>query len=178
MSHTVELPEGVTASMDIATLTLKGAKGESARDFMNPQVGLTIKDNSVEIKTKRSTKRDKMLLGTFKAHILNMIQGVTEGHHYELKICSSHFPMNVSIAGKKFIIKNFIGEKFPRKITILEGADVKIEGTAIMVKSVSKEVAGQQSALIEEGCKRPGFDKRIFQDGIYIVNKDGKSMGQ
>ncbi|MCF7861118.1 50S ribosomal protein L6 [Candidatus Woesearchaeota archaeon] len=172
----IELPEGVTPTLDKGVLTLNGPKGEVTRDFFNPQFTLAAEGNKINIKTNKNSKKNKMMLGTTKAHINNIIRGITKGHDYELKICSGHFPMNVSISNKKLVIKNFIGEKFPRQINILDGVDVKIENDIIKVNSVDIELAGRQSALIEEGCKRSGYDRRIFQDGIYIIKKDGKSL--
>ena len=53
---------------------------------------------------------------------------------------------------------------------------VKVEAKDVIVESVDKELAGETAASIEELTKRPGFDKRIFQDGIYIYYKDGKGI--
>jgi large subunit ribosomal protein L6 len=61
-------------------------------------------------------------------------------------------------------------------LQIKEGATVKVEGDLINVTSTNKETAGQVSADIEQLTRRPGYDKRIFQDGIYIINKDGKEL--
>ena len=84
--------------------------------------------------------------------------------------------MNVSIAGNKFVVKNFLGEKVPRVLQLKQGAEVKIEGDMIYILSPNKETAGQVSADIEQLTRRPGYDSRIFQDGIYIINKDGKQL--
>ena len=82
--------------------------------------------------------------------------------------------MTVSVKGSIFEIKNFIGEKVPRTTVIKEGSTVKIDGHDIIVESINKEQAGQMAASIEQLTRRPGFDTRIFQDGIYITEKDGK----
>ena len=84
--------------------------------------------------------------------------------------------MNVSLKGDVLEIKNFIGEKVPRTLKIRPGASVKINGDEIVVEAINKEIAGQTAGSIEKLTKRPGFDKRIFQDGIYIVEKDGKRL--
>jgi large subunit ribosomal protein L6 len=105
-----------------------------------------------------------------------MIKGVQEGFTYKLKICSGHFPMSVALKGNTFEIKNFIGEKVPRTLKIKQGADVKIEGDQITVHATDKELAGTTAGAIEKLTRRPGFDKRIFQDGIYITEKDGKKL--
>mgnify|MGYP001570040019 FL=1 len=84
--------------------------------------------------------------------------------------------MNVSTDGNKLSVKNFLGEKVPRVLELKEGATVKVESPLIYVISSNKEIAGQVSADIEQLTRRPGFDTRIFQDGIYIINKDGKEL--
>jgi large subunit ribosomal protein L6 len=84
--------------------------------------------------------------------------------------------MNVSLEGNKLSIKNYLGEKIPRVLEIKEGASVKVENENIVVESISKEIAGQVSADIEQISKRVGFDSRVFQDGIYIIEKDGKVL--
>ena len=114
------------------------------------------------------------MVKTYKAKLKNNLIGVNEGYTYKLKICSGHFPMNVGVNGTEFTIKNFLGEKVPRTITLKEGASVKIEGEQIIVESIDKEKAGQVAADIEQLTRVTNRDNRIFQDGIYITEKAGK----
>ena len=116
------------------------------------------------------------MLGSFESHIVNMVRGVQELYVYKLKICSGHFPMSVSVAGNEVIIKNFLGEAVPRKVDIMKGAEVKVNGEEIIVTSADIEVAGQTAAKIETACKITNRDRRIFQDGCYITQKADKSM--
>jgi large subunit ribosomal protein L6 len=44
------------------------------------------------------------------------------------------------------------------------------------VEGIDKELTSQTAALIEKLTRRPGFDKRIFQDGIFMIEKDGKPL--
>ncbi len=170
----VELPEGVAAAVQESTLTMKGKRGEVSRDFQSPKVELRAEDGRVIIVAKDATKREKTTLGTIRAHIRNMVRGVDEGHTYRLKICSGHFPMNVAVSGKEFSVKNFLGEKIPRKLQLRDNVDVKVDGQQIVVASNNKELAGQTAADIELLMRIKGRDRRIFQDGIYIIEKDGK----
>jgi large subunit ribosomal protein L6 len=105
-----------------------------------------------------------------------MIKGVQEKFEYQLKICFSHFPINVEIKDKEAIIKNFLGEKIPRKTKILEDVEVEIDKDIIKVRSVSKELAGQVAANFEIATKIRKKDRRVFQDGIFIINKAGKEI--
>jgi len=172
----IEIPENIQVSVKDSILTTKGQKGEVVKNFVNPQISILVEKNLIKLMAKNATKREKKLMNTFRAHIKNMFKGVTEGHIYQLKICSGHFPMNVSVQGNEFIVKNFLGERFPRKLTLKENVGVKVEGDIVTVESSSKELAGQTAADIEQLTKIKGRDLRIFQDGIWIINKDGKQI--
>lgn len=176
LKEEIIIPENITVEIANGIVTLKSEKGELKRDFSDRKISMKKEGNKVIFDAGNFSKAKKKVIKTYAAHLKNMANGVTNGHKYVLKICSGHFPMNVSLSGKEIIIKNFLGEKVPRKLTIKEGAKVKINGDHIEVESLSKETAGQVSADIEEVTKRAGFDTRIFQDGIYIINKDGKEI--
>ncbi len=172
----VELKEGVTAQLQGHSLTVKGPKGEVTKYFANPKVSVAVEGNKIVLKSIKATKREKTVIGSFEAHIKNMVQGVQEPHVYKLKICSGHFPMTVTVSGNELTIKNFFGEAVPRKVKLIEGADVKVNGTDIVITSADKEKAAQNAARIEALCKITKRDKRIFQDGCYIVEKAGKAI--
>jgi len=172
----IEIPKEIEISIVEGVINVKGPKGEASRKLVHPRIKIEVKDSDLLLSSEKATKREKTMIGTFKAHIKNMIRGVGEGHVYKLKICSGHFPMNVSVSGEELIVKNFMGETIPRKLKIRKGVDVKIEGSDVVVESIDKELAGLTASSIEKLTKRPGFDNRIFQDGIHIYIKDGKEI--
>jgi large subunit ribosomal protein L6 len=172
----LELPEGVNAQLNEALLTVTKDKASVERSFRHPKITLRLEGNKVRFVIPIMTKREKTALGTFKAHVRNMAQGVQEPFVYKLKVCSGHFPMNISMNNGGIVVKNFIGEKVPRVLKIREGVDVKIDGDVITVSCPDKELAGLTAGSIEKLCSRPGFDKRIFQQGIYITEKAGKQI--
>ncbi|MAG20296.1 50S ribosomal protein L6 [archaeon] len=178
INEQIEIPEKVTVEIDKSLIKLKGEKGEIERRLVHPRVDISQKDNAIILTSKKATKREKTMTNTFKAHIKNMVKGVQEGFTYKLKICSGHFPMNVSVQNNELIIKNFYGEKKPRTVNFPETVSVKVEGEEITVEGVSKELVGQTASKIEEVCKRNrrSFDKRVFQSGIYLISKDGKEI--
>lgn len=178
MQEEIEIPAGVEAQVDKNLVTIKGKKGELKKMFPHHKVNLERKEKMIIISSDNATKREKMVMGSFSAHINNMMKGVVDGHTYRLKICSGHFPMNVSVSGQDFIVKNFLGEKVPRVLKLKGGVSVRIEGSDVVVESPDKELAGQAAADIEKLTTIKGRDLRIFQDGIYITNKDGKDMSK
>lgn len=170
------IPENVQASLDDNILKIKGPKGEVEKKLHNPLVKVEIKDKEIILLTQKQTKKEKRVINTFKAHINNLIKGVNESYIYKLKVCSSHFPMTVTVDKDKLTIKNFMGEKVPRKAKILSKTTVKLEGEVVTVESSNKELAGQTAANIEKSCRRSGFDKRVFADGIWLFHKAGKDI--
>lgn len=176
ITETIELPHGVSAHVAGLSVVVKGPKGESKRDVATKRVNVAVHEGKVVFTSKNATKNDKRTLQTNAAHVRNMVRGAEKGHVYKLKICSGHFPMSVTIKGTTFEVKNFIGEAVPRQLQLKPGCKVTINGTEITVESHDKEIAGSQAAAIELLTRRPGFDTRVFQDGIYIVEKDGKKV--
>jgi len=155
---------------------VKGPKGEISRDFKFPQIESKVDGDLLKIETRTGRKEQKMFIFTMIAHLKNMFKGVTEGFEYKLKICSGHFPMNVSLKGDEFVVKNYLGEKIPRVLKIKSGADVKISEPEIVVTGIDKEIVGQVAADIEQLTRITNRDIRIFQDGIYIIEKAGKKL--
>ncbi len=174
----ISLPQGVSASISGRLLSLKGQKGEASREIASANSELSVQDGKVIISSLKSSKRDKAILGSLRAHVINMVKGVTDGHLYRLKVCYTHFPITVTVSGRKLLVKNFLGEKTPRELELPENVKVKVEGADITVESASKDTAGQAAASVEQLTKRANYDTRVFGDGIYITMKDGKEMGK
>lgn len=172
--ETLEMPSGIKVAKEGTSLVVSGKKGTIKRVFDNPKVSVEVSGNEVKFVSNNATKQEKTIIKTFKAHLKNIIKGCNEGYIYKLKICSGHFPINVTVSGSLLQIKNYLGEKVPREVKVKEGAKITIEGSMITVEAVNKEVAGQVAADIELATRRPGFDRRIFQDGIYIIDKAGQ----
>lgn len=175
IEETIEIPDGIQVTLDNEAV-VKGPKGELKRAFRYPGITIAVDGKEIKISSKNATKREKKLMYTYRAHMVNMIQGVQEPWIYKLKICASHFPMNVSVSGKEFIVKNFLGEKVPRKMLIKDGVTVKVDGKDVIVESIDKELAGNTASEIELLTVVRGRDLRVFQDGIYITEKAGKPI--
>ncbi len=172
----IEIPEGITIEIDGGIVKVKGKAGEVVKKLFNPNIKISKENSKIILKALRYTKREQKLVNTFRAHIKNMLKGANETYSYKLKICSGHFPMNVSVKDRDFIVKNFFGEKIPRVLKIKEGANVKVEGDVVVVESLDKELASQVAADIEQLVRRTKYDTRIFQDGLYIISKGDKEI--
>jgi len=173
---TIEIPDGIEVNLEGDTLVVKGPEGENKRMFNFLSLNFKKEGNKIIIGNDKATKREKKEMNTLAAHIQNMIRGVQKKFEYKLKVCSSHFPISVDLKGKEAIVKNFLGEKNPRKVKILENSDVKLDRDIITITSTDKESAGQTAANFEKATRIRMRDRRIFQDGIFITNKCGREM--
>ena len=171
----IEIPEGINVVFENHELVMKKDNDELKRKI-NFVLDVKIEGSKIIIDVKKATKTEKKIFGTTKAHINNMIKGLTEKFKYKLQAASVHFPMNVSVDKDKneLIVKNFLGEKTDRRIKLIEGVDVKVNKDIIEIESPNIEKAGQCAANIEKGTRVRDKDRRIYQDGIYITEKPGR----
>ncbi len=172
----VEIPEGVEVTVEGNRVRVRGPKGELEREFNYPGFSIFLEDGKVVVYKEFPRRKDVAIARTFKAHISNMIRGVTEGFVYRLKVVYSHFPITVKVQGDRVMIENFLGEKSPRVARILPGVSVKVKGAYIEVEGIDKEAVGQTAANIERATRITKWDRRVFQDGVYIVEKAGKPI--
>ncbi|MBP1909319.1 50S ribosomal protein L6 [Methanolobus bombayensis] len=167
----IEIPEGVTVTMQGQVLSVTGPKGMTERNFWYPGVKIEIEGSEVIVDSTVIKKTQKAMVGTFASHITNMIKGVTEGFEYRMKVVYSHFPMQLKVEGDRLMISNFLGEKKARNAKILGETKVKASGDEVVVTGNNKEDVGQTAANIEQTTRIKRFDPRVFQDGIYTVEK-------
>ncbi len=172
----IEIPEGIGAEIAETTLKIRGPEGEIEKKFNTNNLEFKKEGNEIILGNKKATKKEKKLMNTIASHIKNMIKGVQEKFEYQLKICFSHFPISVEIKDNGALIKNFLGEKIPRKTEIPKNVEVEVDKDIVKVRSVDKELAGQVAANFETATKIRKRDKRVFQDGIFIINKAGRRI--
>ena len=171
LKHSIDIPEGVSVAYQDGECSVKGPKGELTREMYDSKLTVETGKEEVSVSGKNVRRNDKALLGTWKAHLKNMINGVNSGFKYEMKIVYSHFPMKVAVKGNVVVTDNYLGEKAPRKAAIVGETKVVVKGKDIRIEGIDKEAVGQTAANIENSTTINNRDRRVFQDGIYVVSK-------
>ena len=159
----MKITEGAKVSVDGLKVTVSGAKGTLVRDFAHPDVKISVKGDVVEVTGPLA------MANTVESHINNMAMGVVNGYTKKLKILYSHFPVAVEVKGREIMIKNFLGEKQPRKVRIMGTTKVEAKGQEVTISGPSKDDVGQTVANIKSATKIRNRDSRVFQDGFYLV---------
>lgn len=173
IEHTIEIPEGVSATLDGITLKVNGPNGNLEREYHSSSLKLMVESDKVIVQVDLPRRKDKALAGTWNAHINNMVKGVTSGFTYNLKALYSHFPMTLKQEGNELVVNNYFGERVPRRAKILPGVKVEIKNKVeLVVSGIDKELVGQTAANIERCATVKNRDRRVFQDGIYLLSKE------
>jgi large subunit ribosomal protein L6 len=169
----VDLPAGVQARLDKDILILKGPHGEVHRPVPLGALRVTPEGHTVTLTLLVPSERKKArsLINTWERHVANMARGVTLGFEARMKVVAAHFPMKVAVKDHSVVIENFLGEKYPRTAHILPGVEAKVDGEFVVLSGSDIERVGQSAANIERTTKIRDYDPRVFQDGIYIVDK-------
>ncbi|GGN07905.1 50S ribosomal protein L6 [Halarchaeum nitratireducens] len=170
----LEIPDDVDAEVDHLELTVEGPNGSVTRRLWYPDVRVSVDDGAVVIEAESEDAKTNATVGTFESHITNMFHGVTEGWEYRMQVHYSHFPMQVTVEDDEVVIENFLGEKAPRRAEIRGDTDVQIDGEELTLSGSDKESVGQTAADIEQLTRVTDKDTRVFQDGVYIVEKPTK----
>lgn len=165
----IEVPKGIELKVSGSSVEVTGPKGKLSKTFRFPGVKITLEGNEVVVESSFKRRRDKAAVGTILAHLRNMFKGVAEGFIYKMRVVYSHFPVTVKVEGKRVSVNNFLGERHPRYADIVGDVKVEVNGDEVLVSGINKEEVGQTAVNIERSTKVTHKDRRIFQDGCYIV---------
>ena len=174
IEHFVTNPEDVTATLsEDGVVTITGPKGSLNRTFVSTSCTLHQDGGGLIVRVDMPRRKQRALAGTWNAHLNNMVKGVTQGFTYQLKALYSHFPTTMAVKGNTFVVNNYFGERVPRTSTILPGVEVKVSNKVeVTVSCIDKEHVGQTAENIERRTTVKNRDRRVFQDGIYLIHKE------
>ncbi len=176
MLDEIEIPENKNFQIQGNKIVISGEKATLEREYPIRRINIKKQGNKIKILPAEKTAKNKAIIGTFVSHIKNMLIGVDEEFEYKLKVCSSHFPMTVKVQGNELTVSNFIGSKHIKKIKIPQRVTVEVQKDIITVKSSNIEKAGNFASKIESLTHLRKKDRRIFQDGIYMIEKNKRKI--
>jgi large subunit ribosomal protein L6 len=169
----VPLAPKSTVEVEGRRLIVRGPKGEVGRPFPSDVLRVTVSGDTalLTLLIPSNRKRAQALLRTWAAHLRNLSVGVTEGFEAKMKVVAAHFPMKVSAKEDHLLIENFLGEKHPRTAPLVPGVSAAVDGDFVLLSGRDIEEVGQSAANIERATRIRDYDPRVFQDGIYLVER-------
>ncbi|ARK28529.1 50S ribosomal protein L6 [Halalkalibacter krulwichiae] len=168
----VEVPSGVTLTLDGTLLTVKGPKGELKRN-LHEDMKIVIEDNLVTVERPSDNKLHRALHGTTRSLINNMVEGVTKGFERGLELIGVGYRATKS--GQKLVLN--VGYSHPVEITPEQGIEIEVpSNTKVVVKGIDKERVGAVASNIRSvRLPEPYKGKGIRYEGEYVRRKEGKT---
>ncbi|GAQ79145.1 60S ribosomal protein L9 [Klebsormidium nitens] len=180
-STSIDIPEGIKFELNAKKVRVTGPRGTLTRDFGHLKLDFQIVDGEeggkqLKVDAWFGARKTVASIRTATSHVKNLITGVTKGFRYKMRFVYAHFPINAAISDKKdgIEIRNFLGEKKVRKVTLLNGVTItrseKVKDE-IVLEGNDIELVSRSCALINQKCHVKRKDIRKFLDGIYVSEK-------
>merc|ERR1719335_470949 len=173
----ITVPDNVEVTVKSRVVKVTGPRGSLTKSFRHMSIDLYMPTAKL-VKVEKWFAKSKELsaIKTTTSHIQNMIDGVTKGFKYRMKMVYAHFPTNVQIqsGGKSLDVVNFIGQKVKFHVDALDGVKVERDpaaNTELIVTGNDIENVSKTCALISQSCAVKNKDIRKFLDGIYVSKK-------
>ncbi|OUM95066.1 MAG: 50S ribosomal protein L6 [Thermobacillus sp. ZCTH02-B1] len=168
----IQIPDGVSVSVDGNVVTVKGPKGTLTRE-LHKDMKVVVDGNAVKVERPSDEKLHRALHGTTRSVIANMVSGVTEGFSKSLELVGVGY--RVTKSGNKIVLN--VGYSHPVEIVPDQGIEFEVPSqTKIIVKGIDKELVGQTAAKIRAVREpEPYKGKGIMYEGERILRKEGKA---
>jgi large subunit ribosomal protein L6 len=168
----IEIPAGVTVTVNGSEVTVKGPKGELSRSF-SPDLTIVVEENVVTVTRPSDEKTHRSLHGTTRALISNMVEGVSKGFEKSLELIGVGY--RAQKQGTKLILN--VGYSHPVEIEPETGVEVEVpSNTKVIIKGASKERVGALAANIRDvRPPEPYKGKGIRYEGEFVRRKEGKT---
>ena len=186
--HPVQIPAGVTVTIDGTHVAVKGPKGELERTF-SELLNIELEGEQVWVKIPRTPgtedlshedfkqtkdyKAANAMQGLTRTLIHNMVVGVTEGFQKTLEINGVGY--RAQKEGKNLVMN--LG--FSHPVTVSETDDIQIDvpnPNQVIIKGIDKQKVGQFAAEVRgKRPPEPYKGKGIKYDYEVVRRKEGKT---
>ena len=166
----VDLPSGVTATVTPDHVTIKGAKGSLTLPLKG---GVAVEQADKKLNVQyQGLGTMRTLAGATRAHLANMVTGVTKGYDIKLELVGVGY--RAAVQGKTLNLT--LGFSHPVTFAIPEGITMETPSqTEIIIKGIDRQKVGQIAAEIRDvRPPEPYKGKGVRYAGEKITLKEGK----
>ncbi len=168
----IDIPAGVTVSVDGQDVAVKGPKGELVLTVSKP-IEVAVEENQVLVSRPDDERASRSLHGLTRTLINNNIIGVTTGYTKGLEVVGTGY----RVAQKGTAVEFALGFSHPVLIEAPAGITLTVEGNnKLTVAGISKQAVGEAAANIRKIRKpEPYKGKGVRYAGEVVRRKAGKS---
>jgi large subunit ribosomal protein L6 len=168
----VDIPGGVTVTLDGHNVSVKGPKGELSLVVSDP-IRVAIEENQVVVTRPDDERTSRSLHGLTRTLIANQIVGVTQGYEKGLEVVGTGY----RVAAKGSSLEFALGYSHSITVDPPAGITFEVEGNnKLTVKGIDKQAVGEVAANIRKLRKpEPYKGKGVRYAGEVVRRKAGKS---
>jgi large subunit ribosomal protein L6 len=167
----IQIPSGVTITVDSDVISVKGAKGELTVPHLS-DVTVKVEDGVATVTRKDDERIAKAQHGLQRALLNNAVDGVTKGFEKKLEVNGVGF----RVATSNNQLDMSLGFSHPVKYVPPTGVSITNEKMTITVSGIDKQQVGQVAAEIRALKKpEPYKGKGIKYADEVILRKAGKT---
>lgn len=167
----VEIPEGVTATVEGQTVTAKGPKGE-LQFVVNEEVLVKMEDGAITVNPRDESKDARSKWGMSRTMVSNIIEGVKDGFEKKLEINGVGY--RAAMQGQN--VQLSLGFSHEVIFEVPEGISVACpKPTELVVSGIDKQKVGQVAAKLRAyRPPEPYKGKGVKYADETIFRKEGK----
>ena len=196
----VEIPAGVTVTINGNVVTVKGPKGTLTETF-SERMNIALEGNQVIVTRPTDEKEDRSVHGLTRALLQNMVTGVSQGYKKVLMIIGVGYKAVKSGKDLQLFLghslmpgvgtpqaKYIISDTDTVKISVPTEAEIKAQGidkmtaekvnsgNIVVVEGINKQEVGQMAAVIRsKRAPEPYHGKGVRYIDEYVRRKAGKT---
>ena len=166
----IAVPSGVTVTLNEGAVTVKGAKGSMTLPL---EKGISVTQQEKQLAVKfQGDDAVRMRAGATRAHLANMVRGVTQGYERKLELVGVGY--RAAVQGKALNLT--LGFSHPVNFPIPTGISIETPSqTEILIKGTDRQKVGQIAAEIRSiRPPEPYKGKGVRYAGEQITLKEGK----
>src|SRR5690554_2712995 len=137
----IDVPSGVTITIDSDVITVKGAKGELTVPHLS-DVTVSQEGTQVIVTRKDDERIARSQHGLQRSLLNNAVEGVTKGFEKKLEVNGVGF----RVAGGGRELEMALGFSHPVKYSAREGIQLTVEKMTITVSGIDKQLVGHTAA--------------------------------
>ena len=169
--HPVVIPSGVTVTVDGQRVCAQGRLGTLDRTLMR-EVAVTREDGKISVQPRNDSLRARMMWGTARTLVANLVEGVSKGFTRRLEIAGVGY--RAQLQGKTLVLQ--LGYSHDVRYRAPDGIEIQCpDQTHIVVGGANKELVGRVAAEIRAYRPvEPYKGKGIKYDDEFVLRKEGK----
>ena len=167
----IEIPNGVTITLDGQNVTVKGPKGQLAWTVAE-EIELRQENGAVTLAPREDTQRARAMWGLSRSLLGNMVEGVTKGFERNLELVGVGY--RAAMKGKALSLQ--LGYSHDVDLPAPDGITFAVgKPTEVKISGIDKQAVGEMAARIRKiRPPEPYKGKGVRYAGEKVRRKEGK----